>query len=90
MFCRQVCLETSRQGAALQPPRLPRCTPFGGCDQPACREAYCTTGYSPVLTFDVEDLQVWQHGALSLLPLGLAGRRATECRPAAAGASKLD
>lgn len=29
---------------------------------PTCREAYCTTGYSPVLTFDVEDLQVGLQG----------------------------
>ena len=38
---------------------LPACAPRSRPAPPARprREAYCTTGYSPVLAFDVEDLQ---------------------------------
>lgn len=32
----------------------------------ACREAFCTTGYSPVLTFNVDDLQGTLMRCLSL------------------------
>lgn len=52
-----VCMAMQAQISSLVGPILCLDTLPEAADPAACREAYCTTGYSPILAFNVDDLQ---------------------------------